>query len=135
MVLFTLSPSSSIAPRCPFPAATPRASFAPPYPLTLSFRGRKTSRCLTVVTRAGPTTATYVSAFLLPLSLLAITILTSMRIADKLDRDFLEELAINQAIREEEEVKEEDVDIDPEKQVKQPSFPSAGIRNRPKREV
>ena len=52
---------------------------------------RKT-RGLSMVTRAGPGTNTYIFAFVLPLSLLAITVFTSIRIADKLDREFLEEV-------------------------------------------
>lgn len=45
-----------------------------------------------MVTRAGPGTSSYVLAFVLPFSLVVITVLTSIRIADKLDRDFLEEV-------------------------------------------
>jgi hypothetical protein len=45
-----------------------------------------------VVTRAGLSANSYVLAFLLPLSLLAATIFTSIRIADKLDQDYLEEV-------------------------------------------
>lgn len=81
------------------------------------------------MTRAGPSSTSYIFAFVFPLSLLAITIFTSIRIADKLDKKFYEEMAINEAIREDEEedsnsgisVKEE------------PALPRT--RNRPKREV
>lgn len=52
------------------------------------------------MTRAGPGTGTYIFAFVLPLSLLAVTVFTASRIADKLDRDFLQEMAINEAIME-----------------------------------
>lgn len=45
-----------------------------------------------MVTRAGPSTSSYVVAFLLPLSLLAVTIFTSWKVDDKLERDFLEEV-------------------------------------------
>ncbi|KAG6791067.1 hypothetical protein POTOM_000177 [Populus tomentosa] len=53
---------------------------------------RRKRRGLTVVTRAGLSANSYVLAFLLPLSLLAATIFTSIRIADKLDQDYLEEV-------------------------------------------
>lgn len=46
-----------------------------------------------VVTRAGPpSTGSYVFAFVFPMSLLIGTIFTSMRIAEKLDRQYLEEV-------------------------------------------
>ncbi|THG04869.1 uncharacterized protein LOC114290005 [Camellia sinensis] len=69
---------------------------SPSIPISL----RKTIRGLSVVTRAGPGTGTYIFAFVLPLSLLAVTVFTASRIADKLDRDFLQEMAINEAIME-----------------------------------
>lgn len=55
--------------------------------------GRK-ARGLTVVTRAGPSTTQYVFAFVLPLSLLALTVFASVKVSDKLDRDFLEEVCL-----------------------------------------
>lgn len=82
-----------------------------------------------VVTRAGPSSTSYIFAFVFPLSLLAITIFTSIRIADKLDKKFYEEMAINEAIREDEEE-----DSDSGISVKgEPALPRT--RNRPKREV
>ncbi|KAH6813859.1 high chlorophyll fluorescence 153 [Perilla frutescens var. frutescens] len=48
-------------------------------------------RGISVVTRAGPSTTTYIFAFVFPLTLLAVTFFTSIRIADKLDQKFLEE--------------------------------------------
>lgn len=54
--------------------------------------GKTTRRGISVVTRAAPTATTYIFAFVFPLSLLAITIFTSVRIADKLDQKFLEEV-------------------------------------------
>ncbi|RWR76126.1 HIGH CHLOROPHYLL FLUORESCENCE 153-like protein [Cinnamomum micranthum f. kanehirae] len=57
-----------------------------------------------VVARAGPpSTTSLIFAFVFPLSLLLVTIFTSIRIADKLDQQYLEELAINEAIMEEED--------------------------------
>ncbi|GFY90498.1 hypothetical protein Acr_07g0006950 [Actinidia rufa] len=90
---------------------------------------RRKSRGSSVVTRAGPGTNTYIFAFVLPLSLLAITVFTSIRIADKLDREFLEEVAVNQAIM---EAEEEDGDAGMSLEEK-PSLPRT--RNRPKREA
>ena len=54
--------------------------------------GRRKTRGLSVVTRAGPSTSSYVFAFVFPLSLLAVTIFTSLRVDDKLEREFLEEV-------------------------------------------
>ncbi|KAL0377196.1 UNVERIFIED_CONTAM: hypothetical protein Scaly_0837200 [Sesamum calycinum] len=91
---------------------------------------RKTSRRgVSVVTRSGPSSTSYIFAFVFPLSLLAITIFTSIRIADKLDDKFLEELAINQAILETEE-KDEVEDPVPQKEAT-----PVRSRNRPKRQV
>ncbi|GAV69402.1 hypothetical protein CFOL_v3_12903, partial [Cephalotus follicularis] len=84
----------------------------PNQPTTL-FSYRFRTRGLTVVTRAGPSTNSYLFAFLLPLSLLAVTVYTSIRISDKLDADFLEELAINRAMSgadEEDEAEDENGD-------------------------
>ncbi|CAL5321957.1 unnamed protein product [Camellia sinensis] len=44
-----------------------------------------------MVTGVGPGIGTYIFAFVLPLSLLVVTVFTTSRIADKLDRDFLQE--------------------------------------------
>ncbi|KAI3448821.1 hypothetical protein Pfo_005486 [Paulownia fortunei] len=92
---------------------------------------RKTSRRgISVATRAGPSSTSYIFAFVFPLSLLAITIFTSVRIADKLDEKFLEELAVNEAILEAEE-NDDEVSISSKKE---PTLPIRS-RNRPKREV
>ncbi|KAK9283463.1 hypothetical protein L1049_011708 [Liquidambar formosana] len=92
--------------------------------------GRQKTRGVRVVTRAGPSTSSYVFAFVLPFSLLAITIFASVKIADKLDREFLEDLAINEAIREAEGEEDGDVGISLEEE---PALPRT--RNRPKREA
>ncbi|GMY22597.1 nucleosome assembly protein 1;3-like [Fagus crenata] len=120
-----------------------RAFFRPPHvpnPPAIRFPGFQThrrTRGSTVVTRAGPSANSYLFAFALPLSLLAITVFASIGVADKLERDYLEELAINQAIKEAEEEdeeeegdEEEDVNISLEKE---PALQRT--RNRPKREV
>ncbi|XP_039010792.1 uncharacterized protein LOC120139711 [Hibiscus syriacus] len=62
-----------------------------------------------------------------------VTIFTSIKIADKLDKDFLEDLAINQAAREAEEDDEGDYVISLDEIVQEPLLPRT--RNRPKREV
>ncbi|KAI5311202.1 PREDICTED: high chlorophyll fluorescence 153 [Prunus dulcis] len=112
------------------PAPSSRALLNPPHvPISPATRfSRRQARGLTVVTRSGPTTNQYVFAFVMPLSLIAVTVFTSMRIADKLDEEFLEEIAINQAIRETDEDDEVDMPIE-----EKPALPRT--RNRPKREV
>lgn len=81
-----------------------------------------------MVLRAVPGPNTYLFAFLFPISLLAATIFTSIRIADKLDDDFLQELAVNLAIL---EGSEDDEDDDPS--INESARPRT--RNRPKREA
>ncbi|XP_068329162.1 uncharacterized protein [Pyrus communis] len=130
MAKLLISNTASLVLSPPPPAPPSRASFIPPrVPISRASRypGRQT-RGLAVVTRAGPTTSQYVFAFVLPLSLIAVTVFTSIRVADKLDRDFLEEMAINQAIRETDEDGEADSSIE-----EKPALPRT--RNRPKREV
>ncbi|KAK1392551.1 High chlorophyll fluorescence 153 [Heracleum sosnowskyi] len=70
--------------------------------------GLKSRRGWSVVTRAVPGPNTYIFAFVFPLSLLVATVFTTLRISDKLDEDFLQELAINQAILEASEDDEDD---------------------------
>ncbi|CAB4298794.1 unnamed protein product [Prunus armeniaca] len=67
------------------PAPSSRALLNPPHvPISPATRfSCRQARGLTVVTRAGPTTNQYVFAFVMPLSLIAVTVFTSMRIADK----------------------------------------------------
>ncbi|XP_059311681.1 uncharacterized protein LOC132063238 [Lycium ferocissimum] len=91
----------------------------------------KKHRGLSVVTRAGGgiSSSSYIFALVFPLSLLAITIFTSARIADTLDQKFLEEVAVNETIREGEEDDGSAVTPLEEK----PATPRT--RNRPKREV
>ncbi|CAA3022400.1 HIGH CHLOROPHYLL FLUORESCENCE 153 [Olea europaea subsp. europaea] len=93
------------------------------------YRNTSSRRRISVVPRAGPSTSSYIFAFVLPISLLAVTVVTSMRIVDKLDQKFLEEVAINQAILEAKE-DEDEVNIPLENE---PAAPRT--RNRPKREV
>ncbi|KAK4372083.1 hypothetical protein RND71_007467 [Anisodus tanguticus] len=95
-----------------------------------SLQLKKSSRCISVVTRAeGISSSSYIFAFVFPLSLLAITIFTSARIADTLDQKFLEEVAVNQTITE----GEEDDGITVTQLEEKPATPRT--RNRPKREV
>ncbi|KAI5667840.1 hypothetical protein M9H77_17693 [Catharanthus roseus] len=88
----------------------------------------KKKRGVSVITRAGPSSTSYIFAFVFPLSLLAVTIFSAMRISDELDEKFLEELAINETILEGEEGDADDI-LTEEK----PEVPRT--RNRPKREV
>ncbi|KAJ7949279.1 high chlorophyll fluorescence [Quillaja saponaria] len=138
MASFFFPNSATLTLSLPATFAT-RASFQPPQLpnfSTFRFTGgntfRRKVRGLTVVTRAGPNRNSYIFAFALPLSLLAITIFTSIRIADKLDSDFLEEIAINEAIREAEEDSDDDGDINISLQ-EEPAI--SRTRNRPKREA
>ncbi|RZC82992.1 hypothetical protein C5167_045779 [Papaver somniferum] len=80
---------------------------------------------------ATPTTANLIFAFVFPLTLLLVTIFTSIKIADKLDQDFLEELAINQAIM---EGKDEKEDSRASLEEEEPATVTR-TRNRPKREA
>lgn len=59
-------------------------------PLLLT--GCRRPRPATVVTRAGASTSSYAFAIALPLSLLGITVFTALRIGQKLDQDFYEEV-------------------------------------------
>ncbi|XP_030966405.1 uncharacterized protein LOC115987090 [Quercus lobata] len=117
MASFLISGSASLTLTHTIPA---RAFFRPPLvpnPLAIRFPGdltRRRPRGLTVVTRAGPSTNSILFAIAIPLSLLTITFFASIKIADKLDRDYFEELAINQAIREAEEYEDEDREEDDE---------------------
>ncbi|MCL7045827.1 hypothetical protein MKW94_009895 [Papaver nudicaule] len=82
-----------------------------------------------IITRAAPTTANLIFAFVFPLTLLLVTIFTSIKIADKLDKDYVEELAINQAIMEGKDEKEDSLTSVEEEPATVPR------RNRPKREA
>ncbi|GAA0187206.1 hypothetical protein LIER_34494 [Lithospermum erythrorhizon] len=98
---------------------------------------RTSGRGLSVVTHAGPSSASYIFAFVFPLSLLVVTIFAASRVADKLDQQFLEELAINQEILEADEDYDGDGDGDGAISIEQEPAPARGPprRNRPKREV
>ncbi|EXC10460.1 hypothetical protein L484_008627 [Morus notabilis] len=127
----SLSPSTHHDYRRPTTAAFKCHRFPASPAIRFPLKSRdRAQRGLSVVTRAGPGTSSYVLAFVLPFSLVVITVLTSIRIADKLDRDFLEEVALNEAIREADEEEEEG---DYEFPLEQPTTPRT--RNRPKREV
>ncbi|CAH9118324.1 unnamed protein product [Cuscuta europaea] len=81
-----------------------------------------------LVTRAG--TSNYIFAFLFPMTLLAVTVLISIRIADKLDQKFLEELVIEQSILESEEDDGDAAGTSPKEETKSSRRP-----NRPKRQA
>ncbi|XP_022764446.1 uncharacterized protein LOC111309709 [Durio zibethinus] len=145
--LFITTSISSVSPSLPlYPPISP-ATFRPlhvPTPVAVAFSShvsQRKTRALAVVTRAGPNTSSYVFAVAFPLSLLAVTIFTSIKIADKLDKDFLEYFTISQAIREADEEDDDDDDDDDdgddvislEDIVQEPVLPRT--RNRPKREV
>lgn len=50
---------------------------------------------LKVVTRAGASSSSYVFAFVLPLSLLALTVFASLKLDDELERQYLEAVCIS----------------------------------------
>ncbi|KAL6009979.1 hypothetical protein ACLOJK_000410 [Asimina triloba] len=90
----------------------------------------------TVVAAGQPSTTSLIFAFVFPLSLLLVTILTSIRIADKLDQQYLEELALNEEIMEEDMMEEEGQEVNipyPAEEEPAPAVPRS--RNRPKREA
>ncbi|KAK7282290.1 hypothetical protein RIF29_10947 [Crotalaria pallida] len=137
----------------PFTFLSPPPSFrAPPFPITPALHSSSRCRKPTVTTRAGPTTSSFVFAFTLPLSLLAITVFTSIRIADKLDQKYLQEMAMNEANMEvDEDDRDDDDDVETYLQ-EEPAVPPARTRpdvgtylqeepaiprsrNRPKREA
>ncbi|XP_058768544.1 uncharacterized protein LOC131642283 [Vicia villosa] len=109
---------------------------APPYPISppLLRTTYGKPRRATVVTRAGASASSYAFAIALPLSLLAVTIFTALRIGEKLDQDYYEEMAINEAIMEIDEEEEEDYDDDAETYLQEEPVLPRG-RNRPKREA
>lgn len=53
---------------------------------------RRNREC-SYVARAGPSTSSYLLAFAIPATLIAATVFTSAKIADKLDDDFLEDVS------------------------------------------
>ncbi|GJU86687.1 hypothetical protein Tco_1294233 [Tanacetum coccineum] len=128
MASFTITPNSSLHLRVqpPYPSQT-----TTPFPQQQRLtRGSVRDRGSLVVTRGGaPGASTYLFAFIFPLSLLAVTIFTSVKISDKLDRDFYEEMEVNQAILEAED--EDDVVVAPTQEEPHRSR----TRNRPKREA
>ncbi|KAL1822593.1 hypothetical protein ACET3Z_009371 [Daucus carota] len=115
-------PPSTLSTSC----LSPVSSLSP-----VVFSGGLTSRRgSSVVTRAVPGPNTYIFAFVFPLSLLVATVFTTIRISDKLDEDFLRELAVNKAIL---EASEDDDEVDGTSIMKEPERPRT--RNRPKREA
>ncbi|KAK4744740.1 hypothetical protein SAY87_011052 [Trapa incisa] len=136
-VMATLLLNSNCHPlSLPLPArafVTPRHTRIPPafcFSRDLFIRRK---RDLTVVAGAGPSSSGYMFAFVFPLSLLAVTVFASIRMADKLDQDFLEELRINQAVGEGDEGEDPDTSF-PVIPLREDRVASRS-RNRPKREV
>ncbi|EEF49618.1 conserved hypothetical protein [Ricinus communis] len=93
MASFLIPNSASLTlPIRPKPTRATFKSLHGPTPPVIRFS--KTRRGSALIPRAGPSTSSYVFAFVFPLSLLIGTIITSIRIADKLDRDYLEEVRV-----------------------------------------
>ncbi|KAH0901098.1 hypothetical protein HID58_040601 [Brassica napus] len=96
---------------------------------------RRISDC-SVVARAGPSTSSYLLAFAIPATLIAATVFTSAKIADKLDDDFLEDvsrIALNQAIKAAEDGENGQGETSLDDLIKEPVLQRT--RKRPKREV
>ncbi|XP_047334307.1 uncharacterized protein LOC124937999 [Impatiens glandulifera] len=113
-----------------------RSSFQcnPPSAVCFPVRlGRRQTRGLSVVTRAAPSANTYLFAFFLPLSLLAITVLTSISIDMQLDKRFMEEMAVNEGMTEADD--DNDDEEDGEIVEISPREKAVRTRNRPKKEV
>ncbi|KAL1210430.1 hypothetical protein V5N11_006760 [Cardamine amara subsp. amara] len=90
-------------------------------------------RDCSVVARAGPSTSSYLLALAIPATLIAATVFTSIKIADKLDQDFLEDIALNQAIKAAEQGENSEGEISLDDVIQEPV--RQRTRNRPKREV
>ncbi|KAI3739724.1 hypothetical protein L2E82_30135 [Cichorium intybus] len=133
MASFTVTPNSisSSVLRLQSSSPSPISPLLPSYQHQLTGGGScRRNRGSLVVTRGGPPgTSTYIFAFVFPLSLLAVTIFTAINISDKLDRDYYEDLAVNQSILEGED-EDEDVATPTDEEPPRPR-----TRNRPKREA
>lgn len=95
MASFTLTPNSVSSSLLRLHSSAPSqiSPFLPSYQQQQLGGSCRRSRGSLVVTRGGPPgTSTYIFAFVFPLSLLAVTIFTAIRISDKLDKDFYEEV-------------------------------------------
>ncbi|KAJ0978014.1 hypothetical protein J5N97_013488 [Dioscorea zingiberensis] len=153
MATRSLSSSTLLIP----PSSAPKASKLHPYSIPsrpeIAFpSGRSLLQWLrrpllpsdAVVVRAGPpSSSTLLGVFLLPLSLLIGTILVSIRIADNLDEKYLKELAMNEAMAQENEAESEDEEGEEDEdesadegkvlEVEEMVAPAPRIRNRPKK--
>ncbi|XP_071690622.1 uncharacterized protein [Rutidosis leptorrhynchoides] len=131
MAAFTITPISATFHRLQPPSPSQITTQISPHQLGLSNLTSGKSRGSLVVTRGGaPGATTYLFAFIFPLSLLAVTIFTSIKISDKLDKDFYEEMEVNQSIL---EAEDGDGEALPTMTDEEP--PRSRARNRPKREV
>ncbi|CDY60853.1 BnaA01g34800D [Brassica napus] len=90
-------------------------------------------RDCSVVARAGPSTSSYLLAFAIPATLIAATVFTSAKIADKLDDDFLEDIALNQAMKAAEDGENAEGGSSLDDLIKEPVLQRT--RKRPKREA
>ncbi|BAT93458.1 hypothetical protein LR48_Vigan05g013000 [Vigna angularis] len=105
--------------------------------------GSRKRRSTAVVARAGPNTKSILFAIALPSSLLAVTIFSALRMGDKLDQDWREEMAKMEAAKELDEYDDSDdgsqddsmeTYVQEEPALKEePTLPHT--RNRPKREA
>ncbi|KAK9682480.1 hypothetical protein RND81_10G076800 [Saponaria officinalis] len=109
-------------------------SLTPHSPISLHFRSNRPTRGMrsSTTTRAGPTSNQLIFAFVFPFSLLVVTAFTAFQIGNRLDQKFLDELAMSEKLREEEEDGDE-LGQAPASRKEEPALPKS--RNRPKREI
>ncbi|ESW21011.1 hypothetical protein PHAVU_005G033400 [Phaseolus vulgaris] len=108
-------------------------------PLRIHAAARK-RRSTVAAARAGPSTKSILFAIALPSSLLAVTIFAALRMGDKLDREWREEIAKNEAAKELEGYDDsddgsEDDSIETYVQEEPALQEEPTLRNRPKREA
>ncbi|TKY49647.1 hypothetical protein E2542_SST27086 [Spatholobus suberectus] len=111
-------------------------------PLRVPAGGRK-RRGSAVAARAGPSLNSVLFAIALPSSLLAVTVLAALRMGDKLDREWLEEVARNEASMELDEYDDDDDHNNDDGSGEEDSMETfvqeepalSHARNRPKREA
>ncbi|KAJ4842636.1 hypothetical protein Tsubulata_013330 [Turnera subulata] len=103
---------SSFSPTPPSSFKPPQVPSSPAIHIT-GVRSKWSRRTIRVVTRAGPSINNIIFAVSIPTTLLLATIFTASKIADKLDEDYFDELAINKALMGgEEDDEDEDEDDD-----------------------
>ncbi|KAK1278049.1 hypothetical protein QJS04_geneDACA023766 [Acorus gramineus] len=134
------NPTKRSPPSFPYLPRDTHIGTSPPKPTTTTNNNRR-RRSASLSVRAGPpSTTSYIFAFVFPLSLIAVTVISSIRISDSLDERFVEELAMNKAIMEESEADEAEEGaaeegVEEAKPMVVPTAAVGSVRNRPKRQA